>query len=55
MDSFNCGRIYNFWIHEDQRMISYFANYMGPINKKWIEDHGDCWMGGRIDISGVKC
>ena len=26
---------------------------MGPINQKWIEEHGDCWSGGRIDIYGV--
>ena len=23
---------------------------MGPINMKWIEEHGDCWSAGRIDI-----
>ena len=23
---------------------------MGPINMKWIEEHGDCWSVGRIDI-----
>ena len=26
---------------------------MGPINQKWIEEHGDCWSAGRIDIYGV--
>ena len=31
-------------------MISYSSNWMGPINKKWIEEHGDCWSAGRIDI-----
>ena len=31
-------------------MISYSTNWMGPINMKWIEEHGDCWRAGRIDI-----
>jgi len=31
-------------------MISYSINWMGPINKKWIEEHGACWSTGRIDI-----
>ena len=31
-------------------MISYSTNWMGPINQKWIEEHGDCWSAGRIDI-----
>lgn len=26
---------------------------MGPINQQWIEEHGDCWAAGRIDIYGV--
>jgi hypothetical protein len=26
---------------------------MGPVNQKWIEEHGDCWSGGRIDIRGL--
>ena len=26
---------------------------MGPINQKWIEENGDCWSSGRIDIYGV--
>ena len=34
-------------------MISYSTNWMGPINMKWIEEHGDCWSAGRIDIRGV--
>ena len=34
-------------------MISYSTNWMGPINMKWIEEHGDYWSGGRIDIYGV--
>lgn len=33
--------------------VSYSTNWMGPINRKWIEEHGDCWAGGRIDIYGV--
>jgi hypothetical protein len=23
---------------------------MGPINQKWIEEHGEGWSAGRIDI-----
>jgi hypothetical protein len=34
-------------------MITYSTNWMGPINAKWIEEHGDCWAAGRIDIYGV--
>ena len=34
-------------------MISYSTNWMGPINQKWIEEYGDCWAAGRIDIYGV--
>ena len=34
-------------------MISYSTNWMGPINQKWTEEHGDCWSAGRIDIRGV--
>lgn len=32
------------------RMITYSVNWMGPINKEWIERHGSYWSGGRIDI-----
>ena len=34
-------------------MITYSTNWMGPINTQWIEEHGDCWAAGRIDIYGV--
>lgn len=34
-------------------MITYSCNWMGPINTKWIEENGDGWSGGRIDISGI--
>ena len=34
-------------------MITYSTNWMGPINAKWVEEHGDCWAAGRIDIYGV--
>ena len=34
-------------------MITYSTNWMGPVNQKWIEEHGDCWSGGRLDIYGV--
>ena len=26
---------------------------MGPINSQWIQEHGQGWSGGRIDIYGV--
>ena len=35
------------------QMVSYSTNWMGPINQQWIEEHGDCWSAGRIDIYGV--
>jgi len=31
-------------------MITYSTNWMGPINLKWIEEHGEGWSAGRIDI-----
>ena len=31
-------------------MVTYSTNWMGPINQKWVEEHGDCWSAGRIDI-----
>ena len=34
-------------------MITYSTNWMGPINSQWIQEHGDGWSGGRIDIYGV--
>ena len=34
-------------------MINYSTNWMGPINQQWIEEHGDYWSAGRIDIYGV--
>lgn len=34
-------------------VITYFLNCMGPINKKWIEEHGIDWYSGRIDIRGL--
>lgn len=33
-----------------KRVISYSVNWMGPINKQWVEEHGNHWAGGRIDI-----
>lgn len=33
-------------------MIHYSINWMGPINAKWIEENGDNWCSGRIDIFG---
>ena len=31
-------------------MITYSTNWMGPINKQFIDEHGPHWAGGRIDI-----
>tara|TARA_B100002049_G_C16084434_1_gene378650 strand:+ start:2502 stop:3107 length:606 start_codon:yes stop_codon:yes gene_type:complete len=33
--------------------VSYFANWMGPLNQSWIDKNGQDWALGRIDISGV--
>ena len=30
-------------------MWSYDTNYMGPINKDWLDKNPGCWAGGRID------
>lgn len=35
-------------------MITYWLNWMGPINADWISKNGDQWSGGRIDVSGVE-
>ena len=32
--------------------IQYSTNWMGPINKKWCDENGTDWAGGRIDIYG---
>lgn len=34
--------------------ITYSINWMGPINTKWIQEHGDCWACGRIDVYGTE-
>ena len=31
---------------------SYSINFMGPINYAWIQEHGEHWAGGRIDVHG---
>ena len=31
-------------------MITYSTNWMGPISVQWIQEHGEGWSGGRIDI-----
>lgn len=31
-------------------MVTYFLNLMGPVNSDWIEENGDCWAIGRIDV-----
>ncbi len=30
--------------------VTYFLNCMGPVNRKWLEENGQDWRGGRIDI-----
>lgn len=32
--------------------IFYNTNWMGPINKEWIDTNGAEWAGGRIDLYG---
>jgi len=34
-------------------MITYSTNWMGPINKGWIEKYGEGWSAGRIDIRNI--
>jgi hypothetical protein len=34
-------------------MIDYFLNWMGPINEAWIEENGNDWSSGRIDVDGI--
>lgn len=34
-------------------MITYNTNWMGPINSQWIEEYGNYWAAGRIDIYDV--
>lgn len=34
-------------------MISYYLNWMGPINNDWIKQNGSHWSAGRIDVSGT--
>lgn len=34
-------------------MITYYLNWMGPINTDWISKNGDQWSCGRIDVSGT--
>lgn len=30
--------------------VRYSTNWMGPISMKWIEENGEGWSTGRIDI-----
>ena len=32
--------------------VRYSLNWMGPINKAWIEKNGNGWSVGRIDVYG---
>jgi len=36
----NEGVVYHYWL-----------NWMGPIDREWIQTNGDHWCGGRIDVS----
>lgn len=40
---------------EENRMnaISYYLNWMGPVSKKWTDEHGEQWATGRIDVHGT--
>ena len=31
-------------------MVSYFLNWTGPINRKWLAKNGYDWSGGRVDV-----
>lgn len=31
-------------------MVTYFLNWMGPINSEFIQDNGEHWSAGRIDV-----
>lgn len=30
--------------------VRYQTNWMGPVNKEWIQKHGNHWSTGRIDF-----
>ena len=32
--------------------VKYSTNWMGPLNREWIEKNGRQWAGGRIDVHG---
>ena len=32
-------------------MATYYLNWCGPINMKWLEENGTQWSGGRIDVA----
>jgi hypothetical protein len=32
-------------------VYTYWLNWMGPINREWIQVNGDYWASGRIDVS----
>ena len=33
--------------------MRYSINWMGPINRDWIQKNGNYWAGGRIDVYGT--
>lgn len=35
----------------EEVVYTYFLNWMGPINREWIQANGANWCAGRIDVS----
>lgn len=35
---------------ERKYKYNYSTNFMGPINQEWIQENGDYWSAGRIDV-----
>lgn len=35
----------------EEVVYTYWLNWMGPINREWIQTNGDYWASGRIDVS----
>jgi hypothetical protein len=35
----------------EEVVYTYWLNWMGPINREWIQINGDYWASGRIDVS----
>ena len=37
-------------LKNDKPKVTYFLNWMGPINKEWCDKFGNHWCGGRVDV-----